>query len=72
MIVCCRGRRSALCPTQARQHGSNVLHLSGDVDEHGVWAGVQGVLESVLPRIRCSVPTEWNAGEAAAGKDASW
>jgi tetratricopeptide (TPR) repeat protein len=42
--------------TQARQNGSSVLHLSGDVDEHGVWAGVQGLLESVLPRIRQVAP----------------
>jgi tetratricopeptide (TPR) repeat protein len=41
---------------QARQHCSSVLHLSGDMDEYGVWAGLQGLLESVLPRIRELAP----------------
>jgi tetratricopeptide (TPR) repeat protein len=41
---------------QARQDGRRVLQLSGDVEEFGVWAGVQGLLESVLPRMRQVAP----------------
>jgi len=41
---------------QARAAGYRTVYASGDPDEHGVWAGLQPVLEAVLPHARARAP----------------
>jgi tetratricopeptide (TPR) repeat protein len=41
---------------QARQTGRRALRLSGDVEEYGVWAGLDQVLSCVLPEVRAKAP----------------
>src|SRR5438105_15403503 len=48
--------RSALVEAWLAQADGRVLRLDGDVDEHGVWAGLHQLLEALLPEIRERAP----------------